>query len=56
MQVTHGKVHEYLGIEFYYSEDGKVKISMINYVQKILDDFPEEIGNSATSPAEDHLF
>ena len=56
MQVNHGKVHEYLGIELYYSEDGKVKISMINYVQKIVDAFLEEIGNSATFPAEDHIF
>ena len=49
-------MHEYLGIDLYYSEDGKVKISMINYVQKILGAFPEEIENSTTFPGDEYLF
>ena len=39
-----------------YSEDGKVKISMIKYLQKILDYFPEEIGHSEVSTAVDNIF
>ena len=56
LNINRGKVHDYLGLDLDYYEYGKVKISMINYVQKILDNFPEEIGNCATSPAADHLF
>ena len=55
--VNQGEVHDYLGMDLDYSEKSKgiVKVSMINYVEKILQDFPEEI-NSTSSPAADHLF
>ena len=39
-----------------FSEDGNVKVSMIPYLNKILHDFPELLGNITTSPAADHLF
>ena len=41
IKVNRGKLHDYFGINLEYSEDGKVKISMITYVQNILYDFPE---------------
>jgi hypothetical protein len=51
-----GKHHEYLGMDFDYSEKGKVKVRMIPYLQNILDDFPEEIIGTKTTPAANYLF
>jgi hypothetical protein len=51
-----GKHHEYLGMDFDYSEKGKVKVRMIPYLQSILDDFPEEIVGTKSTPAADYLF
>jgi hypothetical protein len=51
-----GKHHEYLGMDFDYSEKGKVKVRMIPYLQSILVDFPEEIVGTKTTPAADYLF
>ncbi len=54
--VTRGKIHDYLGMTLDYSEKGKVKIKMIDYVEKLLADLPEEMDGEAPSPAADHLF
>jgi hypothetical protein len=41
---THrGKVHDYLGMIFDFSEKGKVMINMIEYLKNIINDFPKEI-------------
>ncbi len=54
---THrGKVHDYLGMTFDFSEQGKVMINMIEYIKGIINNFPEEIIATQTSPAADHLF
>ena len=50
------KVHNYLGIDLYFSENGDVNVSMIKYVKKIIDAFPEEIKSTSNSPAAGHLF
>ena len=51
--VNQGDVHNYLGMDLDSSEKSKgiVKISMINYVEKILQDFPEQIKSTSSSPA-----
>ena len=54
--VHRGKVHDYLGMTLDYSEPGKVKVLMVDYLKKILQDFPEELGAPAPTPAADHLF
>ena len=54
---THqGKVHNYLGIIFDFTEKGKVAINMIKYVKNIISDFLEEITAVGTSLVADHLF
>ena len=50
------KVHDYLGINFDFSEKGKVKIGIIPLLENIFESFPEEIGAIATSPSRDNLF
>jgi hypothetical protein len=56
---THrGKIHEYLGMELDYIEDGKVKIGMIKYVENMLKEFPMKFTSTdkTASPAGDSLF
>ena len=54
--LSRGKVHDYLGVDLDYSSRGKVKISMIKYLDKIIVSFPENITSTSESPASDHLF
>ena len=56
--MTRGKIHDYLGMRFDFSEPGKVKVDMIDYVKEMLDDFSESFKptDSAPSPAADNLF
>ena len=53
---TRGKVHEYLGMTIDFSEKGKVKFSMIDYVQKMLDSLPDDMTGESSTPASNHLF
>ena len=39
--LSSGKIHDYLGMDLDYSNRGKVKIYMINYLDKIIVSFPE---------------
>jgi hypothetical protein len=56
LTITRGKIHDYLGMKLDYGIPGKVKISMVDYVQNLLDEAPDDmIGESAT-PAANHLF
>ena len=41
---------------FYFSAKGKVMVTMMEYIKKIIKDFPEEIVGMQTFPAVDHLF
>ena len=53
----HGQKHHYLGMDPDLEQKGEVKITMVPYVEKIIDNFPEPLGKSiATTPAGDHLF
>ena len=54
--VRRGSCHDYLGMDLDYSLSGKVHMSMIKYIDKVFDDFPEVIKKSSSTPAADHLF
>jgi hypothetical protein len=54
--VKRGCVHDYLGMDLNYSLDGKVWVSRIRYVDKVLKDFTEQIKKLSSTPAADHLF
>ncbi len=56
LTVTRGDIHEYLGMTIDYSTDGKVVIRMEDYVEEMLQDLPEDMAGSATTPAAEHLF
>ena len=56
VNVHKGKKHDYLGIFLDYSEIGVVKVSMIKYLQKVLDKFPEDLRGMTATLAADYLF
>ena len=43
-----GKVQEYLGMTFDFTEKGKVKIKLDNYAERIIIYFPTKISKSDT--------
>jgi hypothetical protein len=51
-----GDFHDYLGMELDYSVKGKVKITMIPFLEEMLEEFPEEITQTRTTPAAEYLF
>ena len=55
---TRGKIHDYLGMTFDFSEKGKVKIDMIDYMSSMVDDFSVDFkpGDTAPTPAAPDLF
>jgi hypothetical protein len=51
-----GKKHDYLGVDMEFNDDGTLDISMIKYLQNVVEDFPEVVTGRAATPAADHLF
>ena len=51
-----GKIHEYLGMTVDYSNKGEVKITMYDYVQKMINDLNEDMIGVKKTAAPDHLF
>jgi hypothetical protein len=56
LTVTRGTVHDYLGMKIDYSTEGKAIITMIDYIDNMLEEMPEDMQGSATSPAASYLF
>jgi hypothetical protein len=56
--IHRGKKHDYLGMELDFTEKGKVKTGMTEYVESMLEVFPEKIKSTdtAVTPASDGLF
>jgi hypothetical protein len=53
---SRGKQHTYLGMDFDFRIKGEIKISMIPYLQEIIDEFPDDLGKEVSTPAASHLF
>jgi hypothetical protein len=56
IKVSHGSVHDYLGMKLDFSKPGEVKINMVDYVKKMIEAFPENRTSVAKTPAALHLF
>jgi hypothetical protein len=50
MMVSRGRVHDYLGMTLDFTTKGEVKITMIDYLKKVISDSPEEITGTAVTP------
>jgi hypothetical protein len=46
-----GKVHDYLSMTIDYHENGKVKISMFDYICKMLDELPKDMSGTEGKPS-----
>jgi hypothetical protein len=51
MHVSRGLVHEYLGMSLDYTVKGEVKITMVDYLEGVIGDFPEVIDGTAPTTA-----
>jgi len=47
---------EYLGMTLDYTSNNKVRISMYEYVDKMLTELPVDMNGAARTPAANHLF
>ena len=54
LRSNYGSVQKYLGMTFDFSIDGKVTISMPEYIEKLLQEY--KVTQTASLPAEDDLF
>ena len=56
LTVSCGQVHDYLGMTLDFRTKGEVQINMEHYIDMILQDAPEGMKGTATTPAASHLF
>ena len=56
LTTSRGKVLEYLGLTLDYSTRGKVKISMYEYVKKLVEEAPDDMTGVMKTLAGNHLF
>ena len=58
VKATRGKIHDYLGMRFDFSDKGKVKVDMIDYIESMVDEFPITLkpNDTAPNPAAEDLF
>jgi hypothetical protein len=56
LAATTGLIHDYLGITIDYSDKDKVKFTMYDYLEDILDEMPKDMNGTAPSPASDNMF
>ena len=51
-----GPKHDYLRMDLEFLPEGTLEVSMFQYLDSVIREFPETISGKATSPAVDHLF
>ena len=57
LSVTHGPVHEYLGMTIDFSNEGEVSFIMKDYTEELIKEKPSEMDSrTATTPAASHLY
>jgi len=56
LTTTWGNLLEYLGMTLDYTINGKVKILMYEYIEKMLTELPSDMNRSTKSPEAAHPF
>ena len=56
MTITWGKIHKYFGMTIYYSLLGKLKLSMVDYIGKVINYILGDMKVESATPAAHHLF
>ncbi len=54
LTVTQRKVHDYLGMTIDFSKTGQVVTDMIDYVETVLGDAPDDMDGESTTPGAKH--
>jgi hypothetical protein len=55
VKATRGKIHDYLAMKLDFTEKGKLKLDMVDYVNNMVKEFPEELSPSK-HPWNENLF
>ena len=55
-RITMGKVHKYLGMTIDFWTPGDLRVTMIDCLKGVLEDFPEVITGRSTIPADNNMF
>lgn len=53
---NYGKVHEYNGMTIDYSIQKKVKLTIYEYIYKLINELPKDMNEIATLPGSSNLF
>jgi hypothetical protein len=56
VKATRGRIHDYLGMTFEFTESKKLIVSMADYIKRLVDEFPVKITKTAPTPAAEDLF
>ena len=56
LSITRGKIHHYLGMIIEFVGNGKVMLTMYDYVKKIIDKLPSDIIGEKVTAAPEYLF
>ena len=56
IKATRGKIHDYLAMTLDYNIAGVVKIDMSHYIDKMIQEFPEELPEKTRYPWNENLF
>jgi hypothetical protein len=51
-----GNKHNYLGVDLEFKQDGRLDVSMVNYLKNMIEALPEQIVGRAATPAGERLF
>ena len=54
--MSRGKKHNYLGMDLNFSVLGGIRVTMVDYLRKVIADLPEEIMKTSPTPTGDHMF
>ena len=56
LTVRRGDLHDYLGMTIDFSNIGQVMVTMIDMIEKMLEELPEDMNGIKHTPAQEHLF
>ena len=56
LTVRRGNIHDYLGMKLDFLDAGSFVVDMEDYLDGMLEELPDDMGGSASTPVADHLF
>lgn len=56
LKVNLESIHDYLGMKLDFSSPFKLRMTMIDYINRMIDEAPTEFAGDSATPAAKHLF